>query len=538
NVVNPGDTVYVRGGRYNEKAVMTRSGTSSKWITFKNYTSELPIVDGTGLSPTYWAGGMLQVSDASYIIIDGFKVQDSSASGIGVLRSSNVTVQNCQTYNTKKSGIRVCFGEGISPQKYCTYIKVLNNHIALANNNLPHPDQEALTFSGVSYSEIKGNTLTSSCIKEGICCKYNCNYCTIAYNNLATPDVSIYIGASYGGYAHDFWVYGNYCHGTGNSISIGMETCGLIENFYIFNNIFASDVHGFQLIDEMTEGGCSTGPKNVYFINNVCNVGNSAFKINPITTQTYMRNVVIRNNILKGDDYSIAISDDKQPMDQLTIDHNFFSGTPYPSIIAYGTSYLTGNPKWVNPSKDDYHLQSTSTAIDAGSSTDAPSEDYDGNLRPQGTAVDIGAYEYITKPNLECNGSINWKDVTPGSTKTGSLTIKNIGDPGTLLDWNITSYPGWGDWTFTPKSGEDLTPGDGIITVQVSVKTPNEKKKTFTGNIEITNRHDSNDKETILVSLTTPKNKTYINTFIQQLIQKLIYHFPIFEKILNQYYYN
>jgi hypothetical protein len=510
NVVNPGDTVYVRGGIYNEKAVMTRSGTSSQWITFKNYTSELPIIDGTGISPIYWAGGMLQVSDASYILIDGFKVQDSSASGIGILRSSYVTVQNCQTYNTKKSGIRVCYGEGISPQKYCTYIKILNNHIALANNNLPYPDQEALTFSGVSYSEIKGNTLTSSCIKEGICCKHDCNNCTIAYNNLATPVVSIYICASDGGYANDFWIYRNYCHGTGNSISIGLETCGLSENFYIYNNIFASDVHGFQLIDEMTEGSCSTGPKNVYFINNVCNVGNSAFKINPITTQTYMRNVVIRNNILKGTENSIFISAN-QPMNQLTIDHNFFSGTPYPNIIAYGTSYLTGNPKWVNPSKDDYHLQSNSTAIDAGISTDAPSEDYDGNPRPQGNAVDMGAYEYIfnNPPN---------KPSTHYNSDNDELEITAIDADGDQIRYGVSWYndENVNQWTGYYNSG-----------AETSIYCIN--RKGVVGVIA----EDEHGAQSDWVSIKS-KNKATEYPIISWFFEKLFHRFPFFEKILNQ----
>ena len=49
---------------------------------------------------------------------------------------------------------------------------------------------------------------------------------------------------------------------------------------------------------------------------------------------------------------------------------------------------------FVNPSGYDYHLLSTSPAIDAGTSTDAPSTDLGGNPRPSGKGYDIGAYEY------------------------------------------------------------------------------------------------------------------------------------------------
>lgn len=44
---NPGDTVYVRGGTYYEEIRTYRSGTAANRITFKAYSGETPIVDGT-----------------------------------------------------------------------------------------------------------------------------------------------------------------------------------------------------------------------------------------------------------------------------------------------------------------------------------------------------------------------------------------------------------------------------------------------------------------------------------------------------------
>ena len=48
---------------------------------------------------------------------------------------------------------------------------------------------------------------------------------------------------------------------------------------------------------------------------------------------------------------------------------------------------------FVDPTGFDFHLAEGSPATDAGSSDDAPSEDYDGTTLPQGTAVDIGTVE-------------------------------------------------------------------------------------------------------------------------------------------------
>ena len=66
----------------------------------------------------------------------------------------------------------------------------------------------------------------------------------------------------------------------------------------------------------------------------------------------------------------------------------------------FGTNTLTGNPGFVfpssNPLEADFSLHSTSIAINAGSSTFAPTADIDGNSRVD--LVDLGAYEF--QPDL------------------------------------------------------------------------------------------------------------------------------------------
>jgi hypothetical protein len=57
---------------------------------------------------------------------------------------------------------------------------------------------------------------------------------------------------------------------------------------------------------------------------------------------------------------------------------------------AMATSDLQSN--YVDPSKNDFHLKSSSPAINAGSSTYAPPKDRDGKTR--NGAPDVGAYEF------------------------------------------------------------------------------------------------------------------------------------------------
>jgi len=76
---------------------------------------------------------------------------------------------------------------------------------------------------------------------------------------------------------------------------------------------------------------------------------------------------------------------------------SFQNGTNWRLNTSAHTGDVTANPQFVNYIRTgggDYHLQSTSPAIDKGSATYAPVTDFAGTPRPQGSGYDIGAYEY------------------------------------------------------------------------------------------------------------------------------------------------
>jgi len=132
-------------------------------------------------------------------------------------------------------------------------------------------------------------------------------------------------------------------------------------------------------------------------------------------------------------------------------------------------------------------------------------------------------------PDLNCEGSLNWPSVKAGATVTGSFTVENIGEPTSELDWEVTEWPDWGEWTFTPMSGNNLKPEDGTITVQVSVVAPSEKSE-FTGTVKIFNKNDPSDFEEIAVYMKTPV--LYIDG--QQVTQQPFIKLQVFTKIFSQ----
>ena len=140
---------------------------------------------------------------------------------------------------------------------------------------------------------------------------------------------------------------------------------------------------------------------------------------------------------------------------------------------------------------------------------------------------------YCAIPDLVCHGSFIWSDVKPNTAATVNFTVYNLGDSDSKLDWKIESYPTWGSWEFTPQSGDDLTPEDEAQTVEVKVIAPDEKNSEFTGEIKVVNKNDYSDYETIQISLTTSKNKSFINQLLFRSYEQHLYMFPLLRQLLR-----
>jgi len=78
------------------------------------------------------------------------------------------------------------------------------------------------------------------------------------------------------------------------------------------------------------------------------------------------------------------------------------------------------------------------------------------------------------------------------------------------LNWEIDSYPVWGDWSFDPNSGSNLQPSESDVIVNVEIKVPNEENYKFEGGVKIINKDNENDFCIIPVTITTPKCKENI----------------------------
>jgi len=158
---------------------------------------------------------------------------------------------------------------------------------------------------------------------------------------------------------------------------------------------------------------------------------------------------------------------------------------------------------------------------------DVYGEDYDvcfflrGNYGEIPPEEDLICYDY----------GLDWYGVPPGATVEGYIDVWNDGDFGSVLFWEIESWPEWGNWSFD--GFLEALPGQGGTTILVEVVVPDEPDSSWGGEIKIVNKNNPDDFEIIYVSVIVPVNYNPIVTFIKNINQRFLYSFPILRQILG-----
>lgn len=390
DTLTAGDIVYIRAGTYRERIIPKNSGSPGREIAYAVYPGETATIDGDGITLPDDLAGLFEIAGRSYIRIAGLRVinagpNDDNA-GIMVLDSSNIIVENNSTYNTNSSGIGV-WG---------------SNNVIVDGNRVDEAGgggwQECISVAGTDMFEVRNNEVLN-CYKEGICVKDGSSNGQVYRNHVHhIRRVGIYVDA-WDKATHDIDVFQNVAFDSieSSGFTVASEQGGLLSRIRLENNIaYHNQTYGIEI-----SRCCSANhPMDAIVIaNNTLYENGIDWGGGVVADNAQAQNVVIRNNVCSQNlTFQIAVAADV-PAANVRVDHNLIDGYRGYEDEVYGDDYVQGDPQFEYPTNGNFHLRQGSPAVDAGSATDAPSVDFDGDTRPldgdyNGTAQpDIGADE-------------------------------------------------------------------------------------------------------------------------------------------------
>ncbi len=208
----------------------------------------------------------------------------------------------------------------------------------------------------------------------------------------------------------------------------------------------------------------------------------------------------LRNNVI----YASSVSPycDDLVCSGITGSNNIFYGHGAPPANSSLTDSLNVDPRLANLSlaNPDFHLQPGSPAIDAGVTISGLATDFDGIPRPQGSAFDIGAYQFVTGSSATMTlsaapTSLAFGNVEVSQDSTLTATIANTGNQNVIITGAAITGVGF-SIAAQPSYPCVVTPGG---TTQYSIKFAPAGTRKASGALTITS-NATNSPATISLS--------------------------------------
>jgi len=369
--VAAGDVVTVRAGTYVGFDLET-DGTAAAPVTF-HAESGVTISQRNATTPDG-----INLEGADYVVVEGFRVDGGGGTGIpraGIrsVTNTNVVIRNNVCNRHGRWGIFTGFSENVLIENN-EASRSVTEHGIYVSNSADHPT-------------VRGNRVWGN----------NAN--GIHFNGDASQGGD---GIISGALVEDNVIWGNGVAG-GSGINCDGVQDSVIRNNVLYDN-HASGISLYRI--DAAQGG-----KNNLIVNNTVIVaadGRWALNIQDGSTgNRVFNNVLYSSQSFRGavtispDSLSGFVSDHNAVEDRFTTDDGntvltlaqwqAATGQDAHSVVVAAPDAL-----FVGPATGDFRLLAGSVAVDAGTLTQAPPFDIAGVARPQGGAVDIGAYEYFS----------------------------------------------------------------------------------------------------------------------------------------------
>lgn len=481
-----GSTIYVRGGVYPQRLSVVASGAPGQPIVFRNALGEQPVLDGSSVEVSQEFSPMIEVDGQRYVEIRGFEIRGhrtdrSGYNPVGILvtgASDHVSIVGNVVHDMGTTFQGRVGGDAHGIAVYGNLADHPIDEVVISGNELHDltlGSSEALVVNGnVTDFLIQGNEVHDT---------NNIGIVAIGYEGTA-PDPSVDVardGVIRGNTVYDVDSYGNPAYGKSRSangiyvdggrdvlvegnvvhdVNIGMEFAsehqGRSTSFVTARNnvIYDATAIGIAIGGYDRRRGSTVG--SVIVNNTVVETDGVALLV-----QFDTRDNVITNNIFVAGPTAEFVDNRYTENTDNLVDHNLYWSADGSSRGVWrwmGRNHTDftrwrarsgidrhsdfADPGFVDPAAHDFHLTPGSPAVDAGTFVPAGGTiDLAGDLRQQGAATDLGAYERPAPPP------------SPTPSVSGATYVSD-------LPW-ADETNGWGPAERDRSNGE-RAPDDGI----------------------------------------------------------------------------
>jgi parallel beta-helix repeat protein len=373
-----GTTIFIEGGTYYEQVITHTAGSPDQPIVITSYNG-VATIDGSQLPWTLGSNqnqGLLELRH-SFITLRNLRIVNSKNTGV-VLAGDDLTIQDCEISDTQRHGIST---DTSRQTNYPGSTGTMIRNIVIRGNTVYRSVLKGLGF-GQAISLIadgflvEGNTVRNN-TTEGIDIWLGAKHGEVTGNHVyqnARP--GIYVdGASY------VRIHRNRIHDNSKGIGVSSEDIHYSTSYvWVYNNLVYDHADAGLFIWDSASSPGYPGSQNVLLANNtVVNNKLSVYLSGPNNTAEIMNNL----------GYSSAAG--------------LYNSSTGSSFNIHNNVWLSSLIGFVDPAAKDFHLLSSSPAVDAGSllpllfddlgNQFLINTDYDLLSRSAGAATDAGAFE-------------------------------------------------------------------------------------------------------------------------------------------------
>ena len=395
NIVSPGDVVTILPGTYAERVQVKRSGSPNKAILFQAQGDV--VMQGFTVK-------------ADFISIKGFEITDTpddDENGIGIyVTGSFCDIENNYIHYATRGGITLSANQGHDFGSRSCIVR---------NNRLYQNSQNGIQIFGRDHL-IEGNEIWGSI-------QYHPKWANPPSKGLDADGIRFF-GSGHiirNNYIHDilygipenkdphidcFQTWGNEQYEAASNVLIERNRC---DNAQAQSPVES----GSGLMIQDSTGGLIIRNNLINAFVNVYLARDKDITIinNTFTSDTKLNKSFYPSGISVSKSTDIFVENNifyNQPGEIIGVEKGgfFFSGKNIifradGEPLYHGNNYDHTNDLWnidplfIDPAGNNYHLKANSPAIEAGYALTNISDDYDGNPRPSGKPIDIGAFQYI-----------------------------------------------------------------------------------------------------------------------------------------------